>query len=84
MLAIALDVRQFTPLADFEKRVATMVEFVKSCPTAPGFEQIYVPGEIEARQREQRTREGISIDPAVWEQIQNVCARLGVDLGTMS
>jgi hydroxycarboxylate dehydrogenase B len=78
MLAIALDVRRFTPLADFQQRVAAMVDHVKSCPTAPEFDQIYVPGEIEACQRERRLREGIAIDPAVWTQIEQVCSRFGI------
>jgi uncharacterized oxidoreductase len=82
MLAIALDVQRFTPLAAFQQRVAAMVDHVKSCPTAAGFEQIYVPGEIEARERERRLRDAVLMDPAVWEQIEKACGRLGVSVPT--
>ncbi len=82
MLAIALDVQQFTPLSVFQQRVAEMAKFVKSCPTAPGFDQIYVPGEIEASQRERRMRDGVSVDSAVWAQIEQVCNRLGINAPT--
>jgi hydroxycarboxylate dehydrogenase B len=78
MLVIALDVGQFTPLSGFKQRVAELADYVKSCPTAPGFDEIHVPGEIEARQRERRVRDGVSVDPAVWVQIVQVCNRLGV------
>ncbi|MBI3840107.1 MAG: Ldh family oxidoreductase [Planctomycetia bacterium] len=78
MLGIALDVQQFTPLSEFKQRVAELAQYVKSCPTAPGFEQIYVPGEIEARERERHLRDGVSVDPTVWEQIEQACSRLGI------
>ncbi len=78
MLAIALDVQQFTPLADFTQHVAQLVAHVKSCPTAPSFEQIYVPGEIEARERQRRLRDGIYIEPGTWEPIAQICQRFGI------
>jgi LDH2 family malate/lactate/ureidoglycolate dehydrogenase len=79
MLAMALDVRQFTPLADFQKRVAGLVEYVKSCPTAPGFDAIYVPGEVEVARRAQRQRDGILIETGSWEPIVRICQRLGIE-----
>ncbi len=80
MLAIALDIEQFTPMADFIARVTTLAEYVKSCPTAPGFERIFVPGEPEALQRECRLRDGIVVPPLAWEQIERICQRFGVEV----
>jgi LDH2 family malate/lactate/ureidoglycolate dehydrogenase len=79
MLAIALDVRHFTPLADFQERVAGLVEYVKSCPRAPGFDAIFVPGEVEIARRAQRLREGILIEAGSWLPIVRICERLGID-----
>ena len=46
--------------------------------TAPGFDEILVPGEIEARQTERRLREGIPIDDETWRQIQETAAEVGI------
>jgi len=79
MLAIALDIEQFTPLADFTARVAALAAHVKSCPTAAGFDEVFVPGEPELRARERRLAEGIPIEPGTWELIDQVCQRLAID-----
>jgi uncharacterized oxidoreductase len=79
MLAIALDVGQFTPLAEFTERVAALTEHIKSSPTAAGYDEIFVPGEVEARTREQRLAAGISIPPGTWELIDRIRARFGID-----
>ncbi len=79
MLAIVLDVAQFTPAADFTGRVATLAEHVKSCPRAAGYEAIYVPGEVEARTRQRRLAEGIPIEPTTWNLIDRIRQRFGVD-----
>jgi LDH2 family malate/lactate/ureidoglycolate dehydrogenase len=79
MLAIALNVAHFTPLADFRRHVAELSAHVKDCPTAPGVEQIYVPGEIELRKREERQRSGIPVEPETWEQIETICRRFGIE-----
>jgi uncharacterized oxidoreductase len=78
LLVIALDVGRFTPPADFSRRVAELAAHVKSSPTAPGFEQIYVPGEREHQTRQARLCGGIPIEPGSWALIQTVCRRYGV------
>ena len=54
VLMIALDIANFTPLDDFYEHVDGLVSHVKASPTAPGFDEILTPGEIEARQTEHR------------------------------
>jgi uncharacterized oxidoreductase len=83
MLAIAIDVRQFGPLAAFQDRVAQLSAHVKSSPTAAGVERIYVPGEVEAVRREQRLREGIAVEPSLWKQIEAICRGLEIDLSAL-
>lgn len=79
MLAIALDIERFTPLADFTRRVAALVEHVKSCPTAEGYDEIYVPGEVELRSRERRLAEGIPIEQGTWDLIDRIRRRFALD-----
>ena len=78
VLMIALDIAKFIPLDEFYEHVDGLVAHVKASPTAPGFDEILVPGEIEARQRERRLREGIPIDDETWRQIQETAAEVGI------
>ncbi|MDE0556788.1 MAG: Ldh family oxidoreductase, partial [Candidatus Poribacteria bacterium] len=78
VLMIALDIANFTPLEDFHGHVDGLIAHVKAAPTAPGFEEILTPGEIEARQTEDRLREGIPIDDETWRQIQETAAEVGI------
>jgi uncharacterized oxidoreductase len=79
ILAIAIDVAHFTPLAEFQKRVADLAQYIKECPKAPGVEDIYLPGESEWRKRQQRQREGIVIEDGSWKLIEAACRKFGVE-----
>ena len=78
VLMIALNIANFTPLDDFYEHIEGLVAHVKASPTAPGFDEILTPGEIEARQTERRLREGIPIDDETWRQIQETAAQVGL------
>lgn len=75
---IALDIANFTPLDDFYEHVDGLIAHVKASPTAPGFDEILAPGEIESRQTDRRLREGIPIDEETWRQIQETAAGVGI------
>lgn len=81
VLAIVLDVKGFTPIETFKKRMDSLFTTVHEAPTDPRFKykQVQVPGEIEWRNREARLREGINIPNQVWEQIVSLAQELGVD-----
>ena len=78
VLMIALNIANFTPLDDFYEHIEGLVAHVKASPTAPGFDEILTPGEIEARQTERRLREGIPIDDETWRQIRETAAEVGI------
>ena len=78
VLMIVLDIAKFTPLDEFYEHVDGLVAHVKASPTAPGFDEILTPGEIEARQTEHRLRAGIPIDDETWRQIQETAAEVGI------
>jgi len=48
-LFLALDPAAFGDRAGFDARVAHLVEEVKSVPLAPGFDEVFYPGEVEDR-----------------------------------
>ena len=80
VLMIAMDIAKFTPLDDFYTHVDELVAHVKSSPLAPGFDEILVPGEIEARREQQRAEEGIPLDDETWRQLQETAAALGISV----
>lgn len=59
----ALDLRRFLDPAVFKARMDQMIREIKAFPRAPGFAEILVAGEPEARCRKARLRDGIPLTP---------------------
>lgn len=55
---VALDIAAFQPLAEFEACMERPVAELKSVPPAQGFEEVFYPGEIEARNDARNRAEG--------------------------
>ncbi len=77
VFVVAIDVGKFVPLEVFKAQVDGLVAHVKSCPTAPGTTEILVPGELEHRRTQERTRDGIEIEDATWQTIVEQAKRFG-------
>jgi uncharacterized oxidoreductase len=76
-LLLVLDISHFVPLEDFYQEMEEFAAFVKSSPRAAGFDEILLPGEMEARQRRRREREGIFVEEETWQQIVACGRRFG-------
>jgi len=72
----ALRIDAFIPLANFRRRMDEIIELMHSCPTAPGVERIFVPGEIEHETEQRRAKEGIPLNPELRDELR----ALGDDL----
>ncbi|MBI1928641.1 Ldh family oxidoreductase [Candidatus Poribacteria bacterium] len=81
LLAIVINIENFIPIADFEGHVARLIDFVKASPTAPGYDEISIPGERSARTRRDRLANGIPLDDATWESLAETARRVGVEVG---
>jgi LDH2 family malate/lactate/ureidoglycolate dehydrogenase len=79
-LFLAIDVARFMPLDEFETRMRSLVEMVKSSKTAKGFDEVLVAGEPEWRAEEERRRDGIPLSDGVWENLAASAAKLAVPL----
>jgi len=51
---------------------------VKNSPTAPGYEEILIPGEPERRIREKKLSGGIYIEEKTWDEIQMLAGELNL------
>jgi LDH2 family malate/lactate/ureidoglycolate dehydrogenase len=77
---VAIDVSKIMPLADFKSRVDHVVKGIHDSPKAPGSQQIFVPGEIEAGKRKVALVEGIVLPPEVVAPLSGLADDLGIDL----
>ena len=57
----AMDIAMFTDLQAYRANVDALIDALKGLPKAEGIDEILVPGEPEARVRQQRLREGIPL-----------------------
>jgi LDH2 family malate/lactate/ureidoglycolate dehydrogenase len=76
-LYVALDVAAFLPVAEFDERMERLVAEVKSVPTAQGFEEIFFPGELEARAEARHRRDGVVLP----EQTRSQLCKLAEETG---
>ena len=58
-----------TPLDDFKREAAALIDRVKATPRQPGIDEIRIPSERAFRNRERALRDGIEIDRAVHEAL---------------
>jgi uncharacterized oxidoreductase len=77
ILAIAIDVAAFRPLAEFADEITGLMEHVRSCPAIPG-QQVQVPGDPERTRRERSQAQGIPIHDALWASLQEAARTVGV------
>jgi hydroxycarboxylate dehydrogenase B len=81
MLTIIFDPAFFQSRDGFAAEIDSFVTHVKSSRTVTPDGEILMPGELEARTRARRLREGIEIDETTWGQIMSTCQSLGVAAG---
>ncbi len=77
MCIIAIDPERFVGKEMFMAEMDSLVEWVKSSRPAPGFDEVLVPGEVERREWQRRTPEGIPVDDETWRQILGAAGSTG-------
>ncbi|MBC7235788.1 MAG: Ldh family oxidoreductase [Chloroflexi bacterium] len=75
---MAFDVEPLMPLATFKQRLGEMLKEFGELPPAKGFDKVYYPGEIEGLRRQQRAKEGIPIDPGLYQELAELGQRFQV------
>ena len=77
---IALRADLFQPLEHFTGRVDELVRKVRAIPPATGVDEVLVPGDLESRAREARTRDGIPMADHVWESLVELAQSLHLEI----
>lgn len=77
-LMVALDIQAFQPLAEFEARMERLIEEVKAVPLAAGFDEVFYPGEREARTEERNLRHGLALPEKTVADLRTLASELGI------
>lgn len=64
---------------DFARSVERIANRLAEQPPAPGVDEVLLPGEPEARSRQERERNGIPLADATWDELVAVARELGVE-----
>jgi uncharacterized oxidoreductase len=77
---MAIDISQMTELEQFKKRVDNLLRSVMDSPTAPGYNEILIPGEPERQKKEKRLKDGIFIEDKTWNDLTVLAKDLNVKI----
>ncbi|MDW8048320.1 MAG: Ldh family oxidoreductase [Nitrososphaerota archaeon] len=76
----AINISNFMQPEEFKRRVDGLIKAVKSSKLRPGYSEILIPGELEYRMLEKRSKEGIYVPERTWKEIQAIAERVGINL----
>ena len=75
----AIDIEWFMPLDEFRQRMDDFTAMVKSRALRPGFTEILIPGEQEARRVTRKSEVGIPLENPALDDLRALGAELGVE-----
>jgi uncharacterized oxidoreductase len=76
---LLLNPAEFGGADRFRTEVEDLVDFVRSCPTAPGHERIILPGDPERMVMADRQQNGCPFDDENWCKLTSLAEELGVE-----
>lgn len=74
----AFNVESFLDIDSFKNRMDGLFEEMKSCPPAKGYDQVYIPGELEYIRSEEAKKNGIQLYDSVVEDLKKLGDEYGV------
>jgi LDH2 family malate/lactate/ureidoglycolate dehydrogenase len=74
-----IDISKFMDPDDFKKKIARMVNDVRTMKKNPGVSELFLPGEIEYRRREERKAKGVPVSEAIFKELEEVSKKYGVE-----
>jgi LDH2 family malate/lactate/ureidoglycolate dehydrogenase len=77
-MMIALNVAAFQPLAAFNARMEEFIREIKSVPLAKGFDEVFYPGEMEARNDVRNRKEGLELPEDTLADLGRISSETGI------
>jgi len=78
-LALALDIGSFRPVKEFNDDMEKLIDSIKNSPRAPGTDEIYYPGELEALAERRNRHQGIQIPNNTVAELDKASSALGIE-----
>jgi LDH2 family malate/lactate/ureidoglycolate dehydrogenase len=75
---VALDIAKTQSMAEYDARIEQFIAELKAVPLAPGTEEIFYPGEIEARNDAKHRAEGLTLPERTQEDLSRIASETGV------
>jgi LDH2 family malate/lactate/ureidoglycolate dehydrogenase len=76
---LALNIESFRTITDFNQEIEQMIESIKATPKAPGIEQIYYPGELEALNDRHNRAQGINYSEKTVNDLEKTAKELNLE-----
>ena len=78
MLATVIDLSRLGDPGAMAESVEATKAHIRTSRTAPGFDEVLLPGEPEHRAARERAGTGIPVDATTWHEIREAAAKLGI------
>ena len=75
---VAIDIGWFMPVETFKARMDAFIAEVKSSALRPGFDEIYVPGEIDYLRETGYREHGAQLDAQVYQRLAQLAEKLDI------
>ena len=82
-ICVCIDLKRFRAPARYKAAAEECLASLRTCPPAPGFDRVEVPGEREEALREDRRRTGIPLSAGAVAELKDAAAALGVGAGEL-
>jgi LDH2 family malate/lactate/ureidoglycolate dehydrogenase len=74
----AINIESFISYQEYVENITKYIEEIKSCPKKIGVDEIFLPGEIERREVERRSKLGIPLSQEVLHELKKLAEKFGV------
>ncbi len=76
---MALIVKQFSPVDEFERRVDMVIRAIRNSKRMPGFDRIRISGEKSHATWVERSAIGVPMHEALLRQLERLASDLGIE-----
>ncbi len=73
------DIDKFVGIKEFHHRMESMIDDLKTVKPAPGFKQVYYPGEIENLRLADSIKNGVNISDATYQAFKDYMKKQGME-----
>jgi LDH2 family malate/lactate/ureidoglycolate dehydrogenase len=78
-MMIAMDIAAFQPLAQFHRRMEAFISELKSVPLAKGYDEVFYPGEMEARNDAKNREQGLALPEDTRADLRRIARATGLE-----